>query len=102
MEKIKKYKKKEIVLEPEIRNYTQAEFDYESIFVNQKFDMVNYEGKNIDMNEPQNNLSIAKRLYESKYAELVNDFVDESIEEIIGELLDFRELAKTILNDVFS
>jgi hypothetical protein len=92
----------ETKLESETRNCTQAELNYEALFVNQKFDIVNYEEKDIDLNEIKNNWSVKKGLYESKYAELVNGFVDESIKEIINESLDFRKLAKTILNDVLA
>jgi hypothetical protein len=94
--KNKKILENETGLESEIRNYIQAELDYEALFVNQKFDIVNYEEKDIDLNE------VKKGLYESKYTELVKDFVDESIKEIINESLDFRKLAKTILNDVLA
>lgn len=86
----------------EIHNYTQAKLDYEALFVNQKFDMANYEKKDIDLNETKNNWSIKKGLYESKYTELVKVFVDESIKEMINESLDFRKLAKTILNDALA
>lgn len=92
----------EAELESEVRNCSQVELDYESLFINQKFDILNYEEKDIDLNETKNNWSIKKGLYESKYTELVKDFVDESIKEIINESLDFRKLAKTILNDVLA